>query len=137
MASLAFVFPLRAGKTGNWRDWGMEIRGPRRSEYEAFSRQLGLSVQRAYLQHTPLGDQAVIYLEGNDLQRAFQHLRTAQDPFAVWVRQQVKDLFDGVDLTQTELGSLSQLVFVGPSVEEDEANYDARKVMERLGMSSP
>ena len=136
MTSLAFVFPLRAGKTEEWRAWGMEIRGPRRSEYEAFSRQLGLSVQRAYLQHTPQGDQAIIYLEGNDLQSAFWYLRTAQGPFAVWVRQQVKDFF-GVDLTQTELGSLSQLVIVGPSVEEDEANYDAQKLMERLGMISP
>ena len=136
MTSLAFVFPLRAGKTEEWRAWGMEIRGPRRSEYEAFSRQLGLSVQRAYLQHTLQGDQAIIYLEGNDLQSAFRYLRTAQGPFAVWVRQQVKDFF-GVDLTQTELGSLSQLVIVGPSVEEDEANYDARKLMERLGMISP
>ncbi len=87
MASLAFVFPLRAGKTEEWRAWIMEILGPRRSEYEAFSRQLGLSAQRAYLQHTPQGDQAIIYLEGDDLQRTFQHLRTAQDPFAVWVRQ--------------------------------------------------
>ncbi len=37
MASLAFVFPLRAGKTEEWRAWIAEILGPRRSEYEAFS----------------------------------------------------------------------------------------------------
>jgi hypothetical protein len=137
MASLAFVFPLRAGKTEEWRAWIMEILGPRRSEYEAFSRQLGLSAQRAYLQHTPQGDQAIIYLEGEDLQRTFRHLRTAQDPFAVWVRQRTKDLFDGVDLTQTEPGSLSQYVFDGPSAQEDEASYHAREGMERLGMISP
>ena len=137
MASLAFIFPLRAGKTEEWRAWIAEVLGPRRSEYEAFSRQLGLSAQRAYLQHTPQGDQAIIYLEGNDLQRTFQHLRTARDPFAVWVRQRTKDLFDGVDLTQTEPGSLSQYVFEGPSAEEDEASYHAREGMERLGMISP
>ncbi len=62
MASLAFVFPLRAGKTEEWRAWIAEVLGPRRGEYEAFSRQLGLSTQRAYLQHTPQGDQAIIYL---------------------------------------------------------------------------
>jgi hypothetical protein len=115
----------------------MEIVGPRRSEYEAFSRQLGLSAQRAYLQHTPQGDQAIIYLEGEDLQRTFQHLRTAQDPFAVWVRQRTKDLFDGVDLTQTDLGSLSQYVFAGPSAQENEASYHAWEGMERLGLISP
>jgi hypothetical protein len=137
MASLAFVFPLRAGKTEEWRALIMEILGPLRSEYEAFSRQLGLSAQRAYLQHTPQGDQAIIYLEGDDLQGTFQRLRTAQDPFAVWVRQRAKDLFDGVDLTQTEPGSLSQYVFAGPSAEEDEASYHALEGMERLGMISP
>src|SRR5690349_5424312 len=99
MASLAFAFPLRAGKTEEWRAWVREILGPRRSEYEAFSRQLGLKTQRAYLQHTPQGDQAIIYLEGEDLQRTFQQLRTAQDPFTILVRQQTMDLF-GVDLTQ-------------------------------------
>ncbi len=48
--SLAFVFPLRADKTQEWRAWIREILGPRRSEYEAFSRKLGLKTQRAYLQ---------------------------------------------------------------------------------------
>ena len=110
MASLAFVFPLRAGKTEEWRAWIAEVLGPRRGEYEAFSHQLGLSTQRAYLQHTPQGDQAIIYLEGDDLQR----LRTAQDPFAVRVRQRTKDLFEGVDLTQIEPGSLSEYVFTAP-----------------------
>jgi len=136
MASLAFAFPLRAGKTEEWRAWVREILGSRRSEYEAFSRQLGLKTQRAYLQHTPQGDQAIIYLEGEDLQRTFQHLRTAQDPFTILVRQQTMDLF-GVDLTQIEPESLSQFVFAGPSAEADEASYDTWEGMERLGMISP
>ncbi len=135
--SLAFVFPLRADKTQEWRAWIREILGPRRSEYEAFSRKLGLKTQRAYLQHTPHGDQVIMYLEEQDLQRTFQQLQTSQDPFAVWGRQRIQDLFDGVDLTQTDLGSLSQFVFDGPSADEDEAHSHARKVMERLGMIRP
>jgi hypothetical protein len=162
MESLAFSFPLRAGKTEEWRAWIRESLGPRRSEYEAFSRKLGLRTQRAYLQHTPQGDQAVMYLEGHDLQRPFQELQTSQDPFVVWVRQRIKDLFDGIDLTQTDPGSLSQYVFDGPSAQEveerddvrkemefaasearleilarEEASDDVRKEMERLGMISP
>jgi len=137
MESLAFAFPLRAGKTEEWRAWIAEILGPRRSEYEAFSRRVGLGTQRAYLQHTPHGDQAIIYLEGDDLQRTFQLLRTAQDPFPVLVRQRIKDLFEGVDLTQIEPGSLSQYVFTGPRAQEDEAGYQDLERMERLGMISP
>ncbi len=78
-----------------------------------------------------------MYLEGDDLQRTFQELRTSQDPFVVWFRQRAEDLLDGLDLTQTSLESLSKLVFAGPGVEEDEASYGALKVMERLGMISP
>jgi hypothetical protein len=137
MASLAFVFPLRAGKTEEWRDWAEEILGPRRSEYEASSRRVGLRTQRWYLQHTPQGDQAIMYLEGDDLQRTFQELRTSQDQFAVWLRQQAKDLLDGSYLTQTEPGSLSKLVFDGSSLEEDEESDYLREEMERFGMISP
>ncbi len=137
MASHAFVFPLTPGKTEEWRSWGQEILGPRRSEYQAFRRRLGLTTQRWYLQHTPQGDAAIMYLEGDDLQRTFQELRTSQDPFAVWLRQRAKDLLNGLDLTQTSPESLSQFVFEGPSVEEDEASYPAREAMERLGMISP
>ncbi len=136
MESLAFAFPLRAGKTEEWRAWVREIVGPRRREYEAFSRKLGLKTQRAYLQHTPQGDQAINYMEGNDLRRTFHELQMSQDPFAVRLRQRTQDLF-GVDLTQTEPGALSQFVFAGPSAQEDEASYQALEGMERLGMISP
>lgn len=137
MASLAFVFPLTAGKTEEWRYWGEEMLGPRRSEYQAFRRRLNLTVQRMYLQQTPQGDRAIMYLEGDDLQHTFQELRTSQDSFAVWFRQRAGDLFDGLDLTQISPGSLSQLVFDGPTVEDDEAHSHAWEVMERLGMISP
>src|SRR5215469_14879360 len=136
MESLAFSFPLEPGKTEEWRAWVREIVGPRRSEFEAFSRKVGLKTQRAYLQHTPQGDQAVIYIEGNDLQRTLYELQMSQDPFAIRLRQRTQDLF-GVDLTQTDVGSLSQNIFEGPSAGEDEAWYQAWEGMERLGMISP
>jgi hypothetical protein len=137
MESLAFSFPLKAGKTEEWKAWVAEVLGPRRDEYEAFSHQVGLKTQRAYLQHTPHGDQTVIYLEGEDLQRTFQHLRTAQDSFTVRLRQEVQDLFDGVDLTQISPEALSQYVFEGPSAQEDEASFQSLEAMERLGEISP
>ena len=66
MASLAFVFPLTPGKTEEWRSWRQEILGPRRSEYQAFRRHLSFTAHRMYLQHTPQGDAAILYLEGDD-----------------------------------------------------------------------
>ena len=99
MESMAVAFPVKPGKAQEWRDRGREFRGARRNEYLAFRRRWGLTVNRLYFQHTPQRDLAVFYLEGHDLQRAFQYLRTARDPFAAWLRQHTLDLFEGFDLT--------------------------------------
>ncbi len=48
-----------------------------------------------------------------------------------------KDLLNGLDLTQISPGSLSKLVFDGPSREEDEASCHTCEAMERLGLISP
>ena len=162
MASAAFSFPLKAGKTQEWRAWVKEMLGPRRNEYETFSRKLGLGTQRVYLQHIPQGDQAIIYLEGKNLHRTFQQLQISQDPFVVWLREKTRDFFDGVDLAQIDLGTLSEYVFDEDNpAEEKETDYirqemeqaaslsrggtpaqnegsnDVRQEMERLGMISP
>jgi hypothetical protein len=71
MASMAFAIPLTPDKTEAWRRWSEELAGPRRAEYEASRRRLGLTVERAYLQRTPQGDLNVVYLEADDLERVF------------------------------------------------------------------
>ncbi len=48
-----------------------------------------------------------------------------------------QDLFEGIDLAQIDLGSLSHYMFEGPSTQEDEASYQALQGMERLGLISP
>jgi len=137
MASLAFVVPLTPGKAEERRSWVQEILGPRRSEYQALRHRLGVTRQRIYLQQMPQGEVGIIYLEGDHLHLIFQELRTSQDPYVVWFRKRAKDLLNGLDLAQISPGSLSKLVFDGPSWEEDEASYHAREAMERLGLSNP
>jgi hypothetical protein len=83
--SMADAFPVKPGKAQEWRDRGREFRRARRNEYLAFRRRWGLTVNRLYFQYRPQRDLAVFYLDGHDLQRAFQCLRTAQNPFAVWL----------------------------------------------------
>lgn len=136
MESLAFAFPLTPGKAEELRSWGAEILGPRRSEYHAF-RRLVLTRERVYLQRTAQKEIAIIYVEGEDLQRAFEELQTSQAPFATWLRQRASDLLDGLDLTQVSLGSLSRLVFALPSVEEDEESYRTSEMLKRGGEISP
>jgi hypothetical protein len=111
MASLAFAVLLTPGKTEEWKRWNEELAGPRRIEYLASRQRLGITTERAYLQHTPQGDMDIVYLEADDLQRAFQGLATSQDPFDVWFRQRAKELFSGLDLTQPPPGPLAELGF--------------------------
>jgi len=132
-----FCIPLKPGKAEELRSWGAEILGPRRSEYHAFRRRLGLTAQRVYLQRTPQADIAIIYVEGDDLQRTFKEVQTSQAPFAAWFRQRASDLLDGLDLTQVSPGSLSRLVNDLPGVEEDEDSYHTSEEMKRRGEISP
>jgi hypothetical protein len=113
MASLAFALPLTPGKTEAWRRWADELLGPRRAEYEASRRRFGITVERAFLQHTPQGDFNVVYLEADDLARAFQQLATSQDPFDIWFREKSQEYFSGLDLSQPLPAPLSELVFDG------------------------
>jgi hypothetical protein len=113
MASLAFALPLTPGKTEEWRQWSAEMLGPRRAEYEASRRRLGITVERAYLQRTPQGDWNIVYLEGPDIAKAFAGLAASQNPFDVWFRERAKDLFSGLDLSQPLPGPLAELVHDG------------------------
>lgn len=113
MPSVAFSLPITPGKTEEWKRWGDEMLGPRRSEYEASRKRLGATIERAYHQQTPMGDMAIIYIEAADIQSAFQRIAVSQDPFDVWFRERAKDLFSGFDLAAPPPYPLPTLVFNG------------------------
>ncbi len=99
MASLAMAFPILPGKTEQWKHFCQEMAGPRRSEYEASRKRGGVTREVTSLQQTPQGDMAVLYLEAPDIQRAFEAMGMAQEPFDVWFLEQVKEIH-GADLSQ-------------------------------------
>jgi hypothetical protein len=107
MASLAMAFPILPGKTEQWKHFCQEMAGPRRSEYEASHKRLGWTREVAYLQQTPQGDMAVLYIEAQDIQRVFEGLGMSQEPFDVWAREQLKEIH-GVDLSQPLSGPLPE-----------------------------
>ena len=99
MAAYGFVVPVLPGQEEADRRFFAELQGPRRAEYEAAWRGLGLRVERTWHQQTPQGTVAVVYLEADDLGRAFAGIATSTDPFVAWWRGQI--LADhGVDMSQ-------------------------------------
>jgi hypothetical protein len=110
MASLAMTLPLLPGKTEDWKRWVQEMAGARLSEFQASRKRLGITREESFLQQTPQGDMAVLYIEAEDIARVFQGLALSQDPFDVLFRQQTQEFF-GLDLAQPPSGPPPEIVF--------------------------
>jgi Family of unknown function (DUF6176) len=98
MQHVAFAAPILPGKTEAFRDW-MRLEGERRQEFEASRQRLGIVREAAWLQQTPAGDMAIIYMEAEDLQTALAGLATSQEPFDRWGREKISEVH-GIDLAQ-------------------------------------
>ena len=109
MASLASAFPILPGKTEQWKHVSREIAGPRLGEYEASRKRMGVTREVAYLQQTPQGDMAIVYIEAQDIPRVFEGLGMSQEPFDAWFREQTKEIH-GVDLSQPLPGPLPEAI---------------------------
>ena len=109
MASLASAFPILPGKTEQWKHFSEAMAGPRHSEYEASRKRLGVTREVAYLQQTPQGDLAIVYMEAQNIPGVFEGLGTSQEPFDVWFREQAKEI-QGLDLAQAPAGPLPEAI---------------------------
>ncbi len=96
MALFAMVAPILPGKTEQWHRFADELRGPRFRDYSASRRRLGIR-ERVFFQSTPLGDLAIVTLEGDDPVHSLMNFASGNDEFTRWFVQQVKEIH-GLDL---------------------------------------
>jgi hypothetical protein len=108
MPMMAAAFPIVPGKTAEWRAWTAELNGPRREEFEASRRRVGVH-ERTYLQSTPMGDLVIVTIEGDDPGRSFAELASADDEFTKWFIAKASE-FHGFDMSQLPAGDPSELV---------------------------
>jgi hypothetical protein len=99
MARYAFAIPILPGQEETDRLLVRDMLGARRAEYEASRKRLGLTAERVWLQSTPQGTMAVVYLEADDLATMFHGLATSQEPFDIWWRGEILKIH-GLDLSQ-------------------------------------
>ena len=109
MAAYAFMLPILPGQEELDRRVFAEVQGPRRAEYEAAWKEIGFQRERIWHQQTPQGTVAVVYLEADDLERAFSSIATSTNPFVVWWREQIQTIH-GLDLTQPMPGPLNEQI---------------------------
>jgi hypothetical protein len=100
MQSIAFAAPMLPGKNEVDREAMRSVTsGERKADYEASRKRHGINRESVWIQQTPDGDVAVVYLEADNLEAAFEGLATSQDPFDQWFRGIVGEVH-GIDLTQ-------------------------------------
>ena len=100
MQSIAFAAPLLPGKTDTDREAMRSCAdGERKAAHQSSRERHGITREAVWIQPTPNGDVAVIYLEAEDLATAFAGLATSQDPFDQWFRETVQECH-GIDLTE-------------------------------------
>ncbi len=97
MSRTALVFPVLPGKDA--RDIANELKS-RPREYEQSRRRLGITLERAYLQHTPMGDYVIAYTEAEgDWLEKFGKLPSSVLDIDRYFVKAAKEIH-GADLTQ-------------------------------------
>ncbi len=93
MPAVAFVVPILPDKTDTDRSAMESCRhGDRKTAHESSRERLGISREAVWIQETPGGDVAIVYLEARDLEAAFKGMGTSEEPFDRWFREYVRDV---------------------------------------------
>lgn len=101
MFKVAFFAPIAEGKTEQARQFAKDWSGARKQEHEESRRRFGMSVESTWLQQTPQGNFLVIYTESENREKMHEGFSKSQEPYDVWFRQQISEIF-GFDMAGEE-----------------------------------
>lgn len=82
--SYAFAAPILPGQLEAWKSMVNETKTTRRKQYRSARKKMGITSEKAWLQHTPMGDFVVVYVEGRQAEKLVQKLKASKDPFDQW-----------------------------------------------------
>jgi hypothetical protein len=91
--------PILPGKMKKYESMIAEIKGPRKKEYQAARRKMGIKHERVWLQHTPMGDFALVSFEGKDTSKIFEKFIKSKDPFDKWFSKQIAEVH-GMEISE-------------------------------------
>ena len=109
MGEAAFAAPILPGKLEVWEQFNTQLDGERHKEFEASRGRHGITREQVWHQQTPMGDFAVVYVQGPGAESMMPSIGSSTDPFDVWFREQVKDIH-GIDMTQPPPGPPPALI---------------------------
>lgn len=99
MGKVAFAAPVLEGKLDTWKKFNAELDGARHDDYVASRKRVGVTSERVWHQQTPMGDLAIVYVDGPGAESMMPQMAASQDPFDLWFKDQIKEIH-GIDLTQ-------------------------------------
>jgi|GEM_PF-2692794 len=88
---VAMAVPLLPGQTDAWRALAEQVGGDGRADFDDLHHRVGLQ-EKWWLEETPEGDLAIMYLESDDLDRAVSGLVASDHPYDVWYKEQLRQL---------------------------------------------
>jgi ketosteroid isomerase-like protein len=97
MDEVCLVAPLLSDKAEAARAFMRELDGPRRDDYSASERRIGISKEVWFLAPTPAGELLVGYMESSDFESAFAAFVTSDNEFDLWFKQRFAEV-TGIDL---------------------------------------
>jgi hypothetical protein len=97
--ALAVALPVVPGKTDDLRRWARDQSGVHRDQFSDFMRRAGIGRACVYLVHTPQGDFAIQYSEGDNPGAAYQYFAASTHDFDQWNREQLAALH-GLDFSK-------------------------------------
>src|SRR5713226_1554835 len=109
IASLALAIPVLPGKTEGVRKIFKAIKTEKWKEYDRSQKRAGVKKERDFLQSSPMGDMVILYLESDDLNKAFSEFGASKDPFDLWIKKELKNA-TGVDFSQPSSSPLPELL---------------------------
>jgi hypothetical protein len=104
----AMAVPILPDKTDAWQKFLKELNTTWYSQFCDSRKKLNIH-ERTFLQKTPMGDFAIVTLEGENPEVAFAGFAEGNDEFTNWFIEQVKEIH-GFDLRQPPPGPMPEMV---------------------------
>jgi hypothetical protein len=109
MDYIGFALPIQPGKSDAARAFLAELEGPRKEQYAASERKIGITKELWFFQETPNGDLFIAYMESADFGRALGMFSQSKEEFDAWFKERLANV-TGVDLNTPPPGPLSEMM---------------------------
>lgn len=109
MDRVCLVLPILPEKTAEARAFQEELDGPRKPEYAASERTIGIDKEVWFIASAPTGDQLVAYMESPDFNKSLGMFVQSREDFDMWFKERLANV-TGVDLNDPPPMTLPEVV---------------------------